>query len=75
MTTPITIIVRSSYTEAQKRASYKWNAANVEKVKEMRRNYHQSVKNRSQPFYNLCKMIDALNHPEWKPKRKYTKRH
>lgn len=70
----ITVIVRSSYTEAQKRASYKWNQTNQDRVKGYRKKYYDLVKTRSKPFHELCDMIVAINHPEFKPKRKYIRR-
>ena len=68
------IVIRSSYTEAQKRASYKWNQMNQERVREYKRKHYELSKNRSQPFHELCAMFPALEHPEFKAKRKYTRR-
>lgn len=68
------IVIRSSYTEAQKRASYKWNQYNRDRVREYKRKYYESTKNRSQPFNELCAMSYAIDHPEYKAKRKYQKK-
>lgn len=74
---PTVIIIRTGYTEAQKRASYKWRALNPEKVSEGNKRYQAKLKvNREQvkPFTELCDMRMAIFHPEFKAKRKYVRK-
>lgn len=69
-----TIVVYSSYTEAQKRASEKWNRANWERVKELERLRYKHRVDEMLPFYELAGMMKAIVHPEYKPRRPYRRR-
>lgn len=71
---PAVIIIRTSYTEAQKRASYKWRSLNPDKVAKGNRVYQSKLKEKMAPFTELCDMRLAIQHPEFKPKRKYVRK-
>ena len=76
METPqvIVIIKRTGYTEAQKRATYKWNQKNVEKMREYRMRTYYKRKEASQDLCELGKLVEAVSHPEFRKKRAYTRR-
>jgi hypothetical protein len=74
MSNVIVIIKRTGYTEAQKRASYKWRSLNREKVAEGNRRYQLRLKERTSPFLELCNMVQSVFHPEFKKKRAYTRK-
>ena len=71
---PTVIIIRSSYTAAQKRASYKWRSLNPDKVAEGNRAYQSKLKEKMAPFIELCDMRMAVYHPEFKQKRRYVRK-
>lgn len=78
MSTPQVIIIRTSYTEAQKRATCKWLASHPEKVKEYRKTTYERRKARRQEemgeFINLTNLCWAVEYPEYHPKRKYERK-
>lgn len=74
MTEATIIVIRSGYTEAQKRATYKWNQKNAEKVREYRARTYLKRKAASQDLCELGKLVDAVSHPEFRKKRAYTRR-
>lgn len=69
-----TVVVYRSYTEAQKRASEKWNRANWERVKELERLRYKRRVEDMLPFYELSGMVKAIAHPEYKARRPYRRR-
>lgn len=74
MTEPVIIVIRSGYTEAQKRATYKWNQKNPDKLREYRSRTYLKRKEASQDLCELGKLVDAVSHPEFRKKRAYTRR-
>lgn len=69
MSSPIIIVIRSGYTEAQKRATYKWNAANPDKVRASRMRQYYRQKETNQPLYELSHLVDAVSFREYTPPR------
>jgi len=76
MSQPIIIerVVYSSYTEAQKRATDKWNRKNWNKVLENERLRYHRRREQLREFLELTNLTKAIEHPEYArlpPKRKY----
>lgn len=56
------IVIYSSYTPAQRRASQKWNKKNWDYIKaKERERYHKRVEN-NQPFYELTRLTKAVDY-------------
>jgi len=76
MSQPIIVerIVYSSYTDAQKRATEKWNKKNWNKVLENERLRYHRRREQLREFLELTSLVRATEHPEYiplPPKRKY----
>jgi hypothetical protein len=76
MSTPLIIerIIYRSYTQAQKRATDKWNKANWDRVLANERGRYYRRKEQNKPFIELTNLVKAIEHPEYvppPPKRKY----
>jgi hypothetical protein len=76
MTTPQVIIIvkRTSYTEAQKRATQKWNQAHPEKLREYRMRTYYKKREQERDFVELARLSEAAVHPEFRKKRHYVRR-
>ena len=79
MSQPIVIerIIYRSYTEAQKRATEKWNKKNWDKVLANERTRYHRRKENLREFLELASLTKATEHPEYiplPPKRKYHKK-
>ena len=61
-------IIYSSYTDAQKRATDKWNKKNWDKVLAAERERYYKRKERLYDFFQLAKLIEAVRHKEFIPK-------
>jgi hypothetical protein len=63
------IVIRTSYTEAQKRATYKWNQKNMDKVRASRIRHYYRQKETNQPLYELSHLLEAVSFREYSPSR------
>jgi hypothetical protein len=69
MSSPTIIVIRSGYTEAQKRASMKWRELNPDKVREARMRQYYRQKETNQPLYELSRLLEAVSFREYTPPR------
>lgn len=77
MTDPVIIVIRSGYTEAQKRATYKWNQKNPDKIREYRARTYIKRREKKDSLKDICelgKLVDAVCHPEFRKKRAYRRK-
>lgn len=61
------VVIRSSYTDAQKRATYKWISKNMDKVRANRVRYYYKEKERNRPLAELSGLVDAVSFREYSP--------
>lgn len=69
MTESNIVIIRTSYTEAQKRATYKWNQKNMDKVRATRVRCYYRQKERNKDLSELAGLVDAISFREYTPPR------
>ena len=60
MTEPIIIYIKTGYTDAQKRATYKWNEKNREKVNSIRMKSYYRLKEQRTTFLEMVGLIKVF---------------